>query len=317
MIGRKTYNRIFFNLAWIFCFVSTSGCGYQIINPTVIPTEILTNTPHPTNTKQNTSIPKTKTPSYVPTTSLDELNAIMIDKECRAVIDGLNNLKRDLTIPDHFMEGDTTKKEGDFNPNKYFNVLNHLSIKKGYTLDYFFFGDDLGGKPLLYSRKANAMPYKNYEEFLESYGEETSGERSYSSLGHAYDYLEQVQIDKTPESYFQYVILALLGDQFYLYWHGLYNDLKVICDESDFKAVRTEIELFDLEFPTEIETKMKEIDYSPGILIDEGIVTVRFVTFTKWGGVLESVFKMDSRNPFQVIDVQYNPLIEYDCGISF
>jgi hypothetical protein len=51
--------------------------------------------------------------------------------------------------------------------------------------------------------------------------------------------------------------------------------------------------------------------------VDEGTVTVRFVTFTKWGGFFESVFVLEGNNPIELIDVQRNRLIQYDCGIVF
>jgi hypothetical protein len=112
-----------------------------------------------------------------------------------------------------------------------------LNIAPGYQLDYLYFLDHLGGKPVLYARPIDNAPFQTYEEFLQSYGEEISGESSYAALNHAYDYLDQIQIDGSPESYFQFIVLALLGDQFYLDWHGLYNDTMILCDSSDLARV--------------------------------------------------------------------------------
>jgi hypothetical protein len=53
------------------------------------------------------------------------------------------------------------------------------------------------------------------------------------------------------------------------------------------------------------------------VIIKEDSVIVRFVSFTKWGGFYENVYEMDIDNPLNLLDVNFNPLIEYDCGILF
>ena len=240
-----------------------------------------------------------------------------MSSHCRLVIDGLYNLKKDLGLPEHFMSENPFRQATDFDPNMYFQVLTHLKVVEGYTLDYVYFNDELGGLPLVYARKSSDSPFQSYSELLESFGEEVSGERSYGALRHKYDYLEKIQIDKTPESYFEFVTLAFLGDQFYLWWHGLYSDAKILCDYSDVQYVDADIQSFELEFPQDVKDGIDEIDFSPLVIIDESSVTVRFVTFTKWGGFFENVYVMDKDSPVMLLDVQFNPLIEYDCGIDF
>lgn len=170
---------------------------------------------------------------------------------------------------------------------------------------------------MVYARKSNAVPFQTYEEFLGSYGEEMSDEASYAQLNHAFDYLEQIQVDNSPESYFQFVVLAILGDQFSLSWHGLYNDVKILCDSSDMTYINEDMKDYSLVFPQGMTDRIEQVDFEPVIIVDENTVTVRFVTFTKWGGFFEFVYVMDKQNPMQLIDAKYNPLIEYDCGIMF
>jgi hypothetical protein len=254
----------------------------------------------------------------VPTSSFtNNQAAILIGSECGEVINGLYTLKEALGLPEHFMSENPFRQNTDFNPNRYFQVLTHLKITSGYNLDYIYFNDELGGLPLVYARKTSDLPFQSYDELLNFYGEEISGERSYGKLRHKYDYLEQIRIDKTPESYFEFVTLAFLGDQFYLWWHGLYNDAKILCDHSDLSVVDEDMAGFDLEFPKDVKDRIEKIDFTPVVLVDETTVTVRFVTFTKWGGFFENVYVMDKENPMQLQDVQFNPLIEYDCGINF
>ncbi len=307
-----------------------ASCSPFAANPIEIPTKMIlptsTSTPKPTNiptttlapTSTSTSAPSpTATLVTVPTSSLNDANVVPLTDECHRIIDGLYTLKAELKLPDHFTGENPFRQAADFNPNKYFKIFKHLKIKPGYTLDYVYFQDELGGKPLVYARKANAAPFHTYEEFLKSYDEEMSGERSYDQLNHVFDYLGQIQIDKTPESYYEFVVLAFLGDQFYLQWHGLYHDSKILCDPSDMHYVYEDLNSFGVEFPQSVKDNLEKIDFRSTVLINSDTVSVRIVAFTKWGGFWENIYVMDKKDPMNLKDVQSNTLLEYDCGISF
>jgi hypothetical protein len=285
----------------------TSIAGTQ----TAIPTATLTATPTVIPSPTLTLIP-------IPTSSVNFQSAISMANECRTTVDEIYKLKKDLELPDHFNNGNLLRQATDFDPNQYFQILTHLRIKSGYKLDYIYFSDDLGGKPLMYARKSNTAPFPTYEEFLKSYGEEMSGERSYSELHHAFDFLNKIQIDKSYESYYQFIVLTFLGDQFYLSWHGEYNDLKILCDLTDMKYVNEDMKDFDVEFPLDVVNRIEKIDFRPVVVENESTITVRFISFTKWGGFYENIYTVNKeKEPMEFIDIQWNPLIEYDCGISF
>lgn len=215
------------------------------------------------------------------------------------------------------MQGENQHQANDFDPNDYFTVMSHLDLEQGYTLDFVYFADELGGLPLVYSRPIDEQPYETYESLLLANGDALSGERSYGQLQHKYDYLERVDTDGTPESYFEFVVLALLGDQFYLSWHALYNDTIVLCGSNDPEVVKSEMKSYGLEFPVGVLGQMGELNLTPKVLMNDTSVTVSFLTFTKWGGFFENTYVMDSENPMDLQDVQFAPLIEYDCGIAF
>lgn len=306
----------------IFISVNLMGCGAVTPVPTVTPTNtatpIPTKTPIPTATTTPTPKPSpTATIPAVPTISVNTQSAISMASECRQVVDGLYNLKKDLGLPEHFTSENPFRQPTDFDPNKYFQIFTHLKIASGYKLDYIYFNDELGGLPLVYARKTSSAPFQSYAELLKSFGEEIEGERSYGRLRHSYDYLERIQIDKAPESYFEFTALAYQGNQFYLWWHGLYNDLKILCDSSDMQYVNDDLQGFDIEFPQDVKDRIEKIDFSPVVIVGENDVTVRMITFTKWGGFFENVYVMDKENPMQLLDVKFNPIIEYDCGINF
>jgi hypothetical protein len=242
-------------------------------------------------------------------------------------VDGFAGLTRGLHLPEHYMTGNSVRQPGDFDPNEYFKVLTHLKIAPGYTLDYVFFGDSIGGKPLIYARKSNSKPFENYKAFVRSYGEPPTDEYSFLPLKYASAYVEKIQPDQSPESYFQFLALALLGDQFYLTWHALYNDKKIICDASDLETVNQDLKLFlrhspeedipEIGLPQEIIDQVAKINLQPMALVNEKTITFRFVSFSKWGGFTENIFVLDKKNLRAPIDTQFNALIEYDCGVMF
>lgn len=318
----KPANKIVTAILVIFISVNLMGCGAITPVPTITPTNtatsIPTKTPIPTATITPTPEPSpTATLPAVPTISVNSQSAISMASQCRKVVDGLYNLKKDLGLPEHFTSENPLRQPSDFDPNMYFQVFTHLKMVSGYKLDFLYFNDELGGLPLVYARKTSSASFQSYIELLKSFGEEMAGERSYGQLRHEYDYLEKIQIDKTPESYFEFTALAFQANQFYLWWHGLYNDLKILCDSSDMQYVNADMQGFDIEFPQDVKDRIEKIDFSPVVIVGENDITVRMITFTKWGGFYENVYVMDKENPMQLLDVQFNPIIEYDCGINF
>ena len=303
-----------FLMIFISLLVAFSMAGCLLLNPPPTPTS----TAAPTATRTLTPLPpSTATLAPVPTSSVNSQLAAPVNETCRLVIDGWNALTQDLETPEHFLSEDPARQPTDFDPNQYFQVFTNLNITPGYQLDYIYFRDQVGGKPLLYARSVDSAPFQTYEEFLQPYGDETPDEYSFEPLDHARNYLEQIQVDGSPESYFQFIILALLGDQFYLDWHGAYNDTMILCNSSDLARVDAEIADFPSDFSPEDISRIQTIELLPVVLVEEKTVTVRFVSFTKWGGFFENVFVMDKDNPVDLIDAQWNSLVEYDCGIVY
>jgi len=113
-----------------------------------------------------------------------------------------------LEFPANFQTENPVKTGSEFDVMQYFRVLDHLSMQPGYVLDYVYRYDGMGGYPVLYVRPAGQPPYAT-EADLAAGGDSTG-------------YLDFVQTDDTPESYFQFVVLATMGSQFYLFWHANY-----------------------------------------------------------------------------------------------
>lgn len=212
------------------------------------------------------------------------------------------------------------QSEDDFDVNSYFTVLNHLSVEPGYVLDYVYLSDHLGGKPIIYARPEDQPAYTSYAEYVEAIG--GTEQRSYEYLESAADYLEHIEIDDTTDGYFQFVVLLVMGDQFDLSWHGAYNDTKIVCDHNGLESALEEadafVSAFDDEVPADVRRAAGKINFEPRVeFLDETSASVRFVTFTKWGGFAEVKYTISREFPHTVTDWEVKTLVEYNCGVMF
>jgi len=137
-------------------------------------------------------------------------------------------------------------------------------------------------------------------------------------------YLNYIINDDTAIGYFQYLLLYLMGDQFYLYWHGLYNDELIICNDKALEKVVKNVLDFGvvngkslIEFPDEVVHHAKLIDFRPRIKFKRNSVEIRVVTFSKWKGFVEKVYSINRSQPNVITNIESNMLVEFKCGIKF
>lgn len=259
------------------------------------------------------------TPADTPTEPTAAPSAPDLAAVCRADVDGINAMLSKLEYPQHLYDGDFSRHPEDFDPNQFLTVLTHLHMQEGYVLDYVAFQDGMGGKPLVYARLESDPPYPTYDDFMAAQAEVTPEENSYSALNYSTDYLTHVQVDGSPESYLEYNLLAIYGDQWYLFWHSNYNDAMVLCDPTDLGRANAEASSFgnDTGLPADVKSAAKKLDFTPTVTITETEATVRYVYFTKWGGFIEEVFVLDPANPYTILNHTTTPLVEYNCGVMF
>ena len=127
-------------------------------------------------------------------------------------------------------------------------------------------------------------------------------------------------MDGSPEGYYQFVVLALLGDQFYLSWHANYNDTKVMCDVSDNKYVNEDIKGYNLpdsSLPQNLLDASQKVDHTPLVFMGDKTVKVCLVTFSKWGGYVDRIYTMGKQNPNVLLTVKENVMVQYHVNILF
>ena len=224
---------------------------------------------------------------------------------CRKLVDGLAALKGGMTIPEYFLTDNPVKKGGEFDVMQYFAVLDHLSLQPGYRLDYVYHYDGMGGYPVLYAYPAGQPPFTTESDLVAG--------------GGAKDYLDYVQVDDTPEGYFQFALLSLTGNQFYLDWHANYNDGQVVCDRAGVADIIASLDgSFGQRMPAAAQVRAKLLsNLESSILLGHQTVEVRLVTFTKWGGFFQKTYTISRSAPYTIKSVQDKNLVPYNCGVMF
>ena len=221
---------------------------------------------------------------------------------CQSVVESVGS----APIPRHpdmeFLRGLADGSIEGFDVNEYFLALPHLSMEAGYTLDYdYFLEEDFGGMPLLHARPSQ---YATYSEYVEA---EHSGESSKGS------FLDHVQTDGSREGFFEFVVLRIMGSQFYLYWHAATSDAAIICNESSLEALLDGTR----GLPSDVRRKARALNVEPVVEIGDDTVLVKIVIFSQWGGFIQRSFTIGRDFPHVVLQEERETLVEYNSGIVF
>lgn len=223
---------------------------------------------------------------------------------CSSIVQQVNNLQP-AQIPEYLFT--TGKKRGDeFDVNQYFTALTHLSMRDGYALDYVYQIDDLGGYPLLYAYPEDQAPYDSTADILED-SEWT-------------DFKEYLDVEDTEQGYFDYVVMTLMANQFYLFWHANSNDTQIICNRQQLYDVVKQVSSGDFGNAMEAEQQAKARtlrNIVPIVRLAGDVAIVEIVTFTKWGGFYRLTYTISREVPHTILDLQRENILPYDCGVVF
>jgi hypothetical protein len=201
----------------------------------------------------------------------------------------------------------TGKKQGDeFDVNRYFNVLTHISMQEGYTLDYVYQNDDLGGYPVLYARPVDQVPFAS----IANISENAEGQ----------DFQAFLNVEDTAEGYFDYVVMDIMANQFYLFWNANYNDAVIVCNRQQIYDIVAQVNsgdfgnVMDPVHQTQARTLRNIV---PVVRLTEDLAFVEIVTFTKWGGFYRLSYTISREAPHKIMDVKQENILPYDCGVTF
>jgi hypothetical protein len=201
----------------------------------------------------------------------------------------------------------TGKKSGDeFDVNQYFNVLTHISMRDGYILDYVYQIDSLGGYPLLYPRPVDQAAYASAADFPE----DTEWP----------DFQKYLNVEDTERGYFDFVVMDIMANQFYLFWHANYNDTQIVCNRQQLYDIVAQVSTSDFGNSMDPVQRSKARtlrNIVPVVNLTGEVAVVEFVTFTKWGGFYRQAYTISREVPHTILDVKQENILPYDCGIMF
>ncbi len=207
---------------------------------------------------------------------------------------------------------DGLRPAGTFDPNLFFTVLTHVAAEPGYVLDYVYLGESLGARPVVYARAKAAAPFATYADLQASQGGAKPGppfER----------YMAHVRPDGSPTGFFEWIVLGIAGEQFYLDWHAAYNDSEVVCGGTALDGILAEISSpkAGAALKAEDAAKARALDIAPKVALQGDRATVSLVTFTAWGGFERRSYAVSVQAPHRLLEEERDPLLAYDCGIRF
>ncbi|MBN1815404.1 MAG: hypothetical protein JXA14_26465, partial [Anaerolineae bacterium] len=116
---------------------------------------------------------------------------------------------------------------------------------------------------------------------------------------------------------FQFVLLQVVGGQFYLYWHAGYYDDAVICDRETIESIVSADGGFGQPFSSQQKKAARAIDPAPVVEMEEDAVVVEVVMFSMWGGFSRETYTISRSFPHTILGSDHEVLVEYDCGIMF
>jgi hypothetical protein len=227
-------------------------------------------------------------------------------------------------IPGTLAQEQGLKTGDEFDVNDYFPVFTHLSIKSGYVLDYFYMISGSGGVPLLYTRTDDQEPYKTFDDYMQDSGNITRAADDVTLVffsiakNEKVKYGSQISVSDSPEGYFEYTVLQLLGGQFYLFYKANQYDIRIVCQTDEVDKIIGEIDTSNM---TPIDDSFKNaahaLDLQPVVNIGEDSADVSLVTFTKWGGFARVSFNISRDYPHSITKYVNENILKYDCGIKF
>ena len=201
----------------------------------------------------------------------------------------------------------TGKKQGnEFDVSQYFSVLTHISMQEGYSLDYIYQSDDLGGYPLLYAHPVDQAPFASTADIPEN--------------TELLDFHEYINVEDTERGYFEYVAMDIMADQFYLFWHANYNDTTIVCNRQQLYDIVAQLNTGEFGNVLDSDERAKARilrNIVPVVRLTENTALVEVVTFTKWGGFYRLTYTISREVPHNIIEIKQENILPYDCGVAF
>lgn len=251
------------------------------------------------------------TPSDVNNNHDDCTLTFQMESTCHDAVNVLSNRTQGLALPNHFQypgteEGPPEKQEGDFDVARYMDVLDYLTLPLDLTLDYVYDSNGGGGYTIIYVRSIHEQPFATVQEYRDASCPE----------GQCPQFIQPITaVGNYPQGYMQLAVLHVMAEQFYLWWHALFNDYQIIYNQATLTSTLRQIES-EVSYGDCGALSDEEMDQARALHVDPlvtynviaGEVRASLVVFSKWGGFYRKSLIVTSSGT----RVDYENLIRYN-----
>lgn len=208
-----------------------------------------------------------------------------------------------------------------FDVNLYFEVLDKLKPEDGYMLNWvYWLREGRGGRPVLYARKTTdpkCVSLGDYVAFSTNASFGKVGRELHANEAFFLAYLDKIHVQDSPEGFFQFVVLRLLGDKFHLFWHELYNDIAIVCSQEAWhELLKQEGKRFN-PLPEDFKPQAEKIDFTPRLKIGKRKVELNVYTFCQFGGIKLHYFVVSREFPHRILKHTQKTLLNHNPGFVY
>ena len=204
--------------------------------------------------------------------------------ECKQTLDSLKTLMQGLPLPEHFNQPNPRRQGNEFDPMRYFTVFRHLSMLPGERIDYVYLFLGGGGRPLLYTRPADAAPLADAAAFEARFGKQSP------------PILDPIRTDGSPQGWFELATFHLVAPHFYLRWHEGARFQMVACDAAEVMPF-----VWEREIPAAIAA-LQARDLAPSIEMQGDEVIVELTVVRPQGVTSRVRLRINTKAPHRVIE---------------
>ena len=169
-------------------------------------------------------------------------------------------------------------------------ALPHLKLDEGWRLDAVYSGTRTGGKLVFFA---------------------TDGLKRE-------DFVRHVGLDGSAESVWELRMLLYCAKVFYLFWHANYEDLCIVTSlrrmNLDAVRIREDRDYVLQRLEPEERRRLEAWDMAPSVEVVGEVATIRYCTFSPFGGFLKIRETVRVR-PYEIINGVVEEEVSYDCGI--
>ena len=230
---------------------------------------------------------------------------------------------------------------------EYFKIFDKLHVAPNWKLESYYYAPGGGGRPVFIAFEKNDIVGDRIYHMLHDSVRTVNptpvlsndlAEEIFKYNG-SINYLNSIEIADNPMGYFQFVVFALIGDNYCLFWHSNYSELEIITSKEQLlKLTKRKNDFYykfskkDKNSPTPTEPNPNElhwsdntmdidrvlqIDPSPIVTIGKDAVEVSIVTLGPWEGFISRTYSISKSFPHVLTPIKSDTLIPYHCGIMF